>query len=587
MKRDLREYQKSLNLIKPSPLRVIVILKTTWSYILALALLISAIYGFLPDTKVLANPEVMSSVRTEEPENQDSMFNVTAVHPENQIDVNVGFFYLDTNPGGEQLISVRMQNFTGEYLAIEVAIHLATTDYQGRVHYLGANEPPDATLPHNIEDLIHFEPFIQLAPYVEEEEFLMSIRMPATPYQGVLAGGLTFTLVDYPLQSHLITILLRQDGFVDPQLVLADVTSEVVGGQSVINANLRNVTATFVGQMNITTEVRDNAGELVFSETRQDMQMAPNSSFLYEVGLGGLEMTSELYEVTFIIVSGADSWELTWAELEGTGTFVEEIHEEVMPEPIVDAEEEEEAVPEPPAMLDEENLYNILLLLMVIAGIFVLAMIVVSIVLKRKEKTENVMELQKQILATLMSDEEEKIKSTEEKQSPKRARPEKSNDRVLDELEDIVNKKENDSGRREKSADNVKEKTLEDNVKPSSQKAKVIDRKEKEIEKKEREIVRKQRELENKEKTLRAKEKTIAEKAKTVEEKEKTVEEKVKTVEEKEKTVEEKEKTVEEKEKTVEEKQKEIERKEEERKIRIAEKVKTYERKKEEWEIEI
>ena len=527
MNKRIGESGPLLNLIQPSPLRVTTILKTAWTYFVMMILLMSAFYGMQPSMGALANSEPA--------ENQESMFAVWPVHPENQIDETRQFFYLETSPGTDQWISIIVENFTGEYQTLEVAIHLATTFDVGRVNYWGSDEPPDTTLPHNIEDLVSFEPFIQLEPY-ESTEFFLNIQMPAVPYQGVLAGGLVFTSVEEPLQRQLISILMRQDGFVDPNVVLEDVTLEVIGGQSVILATIRNITATFIGQMSITTEVRDAAGELVFTDTRYDMEMAPNSSLAYEVGLNGLRMSAELYEVTFIVESESLReepwvWPLVWTELEGTGTATipaETIEEEEAAEPTPEVEEPQEALPEAPAMLDEESIYNVLLLLMVITGIFVFVAIIVSIARKRREKVDDFMELQEQILATLMNDSEEeaKVKPTRrEKQAPERAKGEQSKEKAFDE----------------------RDHTPEGKKKPSQDKIATIDKDA--IEKKEREIARKQRELENKEKLLRAKEKTIEEKQKELE--------------------------------------KELEKKESEKKERLEKRIRTMERKREEWEIDI
>ena len=582
MRKSLGEYKTALNLIKPSSLRATIILKVLRVYLLALALLVSGVYGFSPSIGTLAKPEHVSSLRIDVPEipevpgdpedpeysedpdypeypddseGQEDLdhpvgtFSVRPELPESQIAENVGFFYLATNPGEEQFVLVRIENFTGEYQSIEVSLHLATTDNQGVVDYGESDQPPDTSLPHNIEDLVSFEPYIQLNPHATEDLWI-TIQMPMAAYQGVLAGGLTFTSVDDPFQSQRIAMLLRQGGFVSPELLLEDVTVEDVGGQNVIHALLRNTAATFIGEMNITTQIRDYTGEVVFTHTGHDMEMAPNSSFTYEVGLHGLQMSSEQYEVTFIIESGADSWERTWAGLQGTGTAAPEIiEEEVIPEPIPEIIEEEES-PQPPAMLDEESLYSILLLLMVIAGIFVLAVIIVSIVRSKKEKANDFVELQEQILATLMNDEEDELKFVqEERSSPRKARSEQRNDQTLGEIEKGINEKE--SGRKDKASDEEDE-ISEVKEKAGYGKDKDIEKKKREIEKREREIARIKKELEDKEKTLKDKEKNI-----------------------------------EEKEKTIEEKRRELERKETEKKERTSKKVRKIERRREEWEIDI
>ena len=602
------EVQASFSLIKSTSIKGIAI-KRSFTTLFAFVLLFGVFQVFSLSTGVFAYREI---------------FSIWPGELGNQAEGAAGgSFYLITEPGEEQQISVRVVNLTDEYRTIEVSIHLATTDNQGSINYWGSDEPADTTLPHNIEDLLVFEPYIILEPN-EEAYFWVTVRVPSTPYQGVLAGGLVFRLAEDSLyeeenlivEERLLAVLLRQDGFVESNIVLEGITTEVLGGQSVINAHLRNVAANFVGQMRITTQIRDHTGEVVFTNVRENIDMAPNSSFHYELGLDDLQMSTEMYEVTFLMESGPILWERVTL-IQGTGTLLEE------PEPEPIQEEEESVEPEEPELLDEESLFNILLFLMIIGGIFLVTLIVVSIVRSNRSKSDNFEELQGQILATLMSDEEGKARST--KVETKSIRKDKAVPSKGSEIEEIlIGQEEFEDGgsfdkeqekripKKDKEIKPVVKETLtsskleetdkEESLKSgegkrdTSPKEKEIEQKEKELEKKVKVLERKAKEIEKKEKSIVEKEKSIVEKEKSIVEKEKTIvakeksiEEIAKTIEDKAKTIEDKVKTIEDKVKTMEELEKEVERKEREHKERVAarKKKKLPVRKKEEWDIEI
>jgi hypothetical protein len=593
------KYKTSSNLIKYSLFKISTRLKRAYAYILAFVLLVSIFQVYEKPLEVLAHQDLEhqdldnqeldnqeldyqdldgQDLEHQDPAYQDRVFSVWPYHVGNQIEgTPSGVFYLDTQPGEEQEISVRVVNFTDEYQTIEANVHLATTRSDGTVNFWGTEEPADTTLPHNIEDLIEFEPIIQLAP-LEEYIFWMTVRVPIMPYQGVLAGGIVFSLVDSPLledllvYEHLLTILVRQDGFVEPQVVIDGITSEVIGGQSVFTAHLRNVAATFIAGMRITTQVRDHEGELVFTDVREDMQMAPNSSLMYEIGLDNLQMSTQTYQVTFLIESIEDdgvgvrySWERV-TYVQGTGTLVPEPE----PQPEVDSIEDEELEPEPPAMIDEENLSNLLLFLMIIAGIFILTLIVVSVIRGKKTKSDDFEELHGQILATLMSDEEAQLRSTRSEIRPirKEEPPEKATKAniIVDEKKSVKEEQEKSTGKSKKIANGDIEGTKE----------------------KEKASKGKEKASKEKEKVSKEKEKSTNTKAKPKGKKEKALEKKAEELERKEKEIENKRKSIERKAKSIEEKEKAIKRKEKEQQEKVAEKKrKIPERKKEEWDIEI
>ena len=224
-------------------------------------------------------------------------FSIRTILPENQTNRDRTFFDLKTYPAMEQTIEVLVTNYTEDVITIYVQVATATTGPGGVANYSYVPQEPDDTLLFLMEELIEFPELVEI-PGGESKLVPFHISMPHEGYEGVLAGGISFSQVlDDEIKtgetirntfSYLSAILLRQgDQEMGPNPILRWVAAKEVEEQLKLSANIQNTHPAFFHQMSIEAGIyaRASAKEVyrpenhLIKETRTSLSMAPNSNF--------------------------------------------------------------------------------------------------------------------------------------------------------------------------------------------------------------------------------------------------------------------------------------------------------------------
>ena len=295
-------------------------------------------------------------------------FAIRMIRPENQIDQSRDFFDLQTYPGGSQVISVELFNLSDQPIRIRARVSTATTNHYVQAEYREGGSPRDSTLPYPMEELVtmnHPEVTIDGNSSIY---FPLQIQMPEEGFDGVLAGGINFQMVREEselegielLVSFTKVILLWQGELQEPELVLhqvklvdlegsdglgskdeleehrfAIVPQEESGDKLVFMGRLQNTQAAFAHGVSIRSQISSlDTGEIVFEETRGELQIVPHSSFNFYTFANRELFLEGYYQITYFIESKGGSWELqrkVYVEgigLEGTDTTQEELRGE-------------------------------------------------------------------------------------------------------------------------------------------------------------------------------------------------------------------------------------------------------------------
>lgn len=78
---------------------------------------------------------------------------------------------------------------------------------------------------------------------------------------------------------------------------LSDVSASQINNRNAIVANFRNLAGAYLNQMKVETKIyQKSTGKLVYEQTKEQMQMAPNSSFAYPLFLNGTALKSGNYQ---------------------------------------------------------------------------------------------------------------------------------------------------------------------------------------------------------------------------------------------------------------------------------------------------
>ena len=245
--------------------------------------------------------------------------------------VTESFFNLRTYPGMEKKLEVELINHGELPIQIRSSIHTASTSHQVTPIYGPNPIAIGSTVPHFMEEIIHMEGReFTLEPH-SSLIFPLQIQMPMEPYDGVLAGGIYFQMVDEGLEEvggirslfgYTIAILLWQGEEVFPELLLQNVTGEARESQIGFCGELQNIKGAFINQVSITTQViKLTTGEVILEESHGgEMQIAPHSSFIYSISAEvDFSVEEGYYRVKYIIESESETWsfqEDVWIEVE-------------------------------------------------------------------------------------------------------------------------------------------------------------------------------------------------------------------------------------------------------------------------------
>jgi Signal transduction histidine kinase regulating C4-dicarboxylate transport system len=248
-------------------------------------------------------------------------FSVEPVLPSNQVDSKAGYFNIKLTPGQSQDLVLKYTNNTKKPITVNGAISTAKTNTNGVVDYNAPKIKKDSTLVYDISKLVTLPKEVALAAG-ETKQITAHVTMPNNDFKGIIAGGLTFNDADQDkanqsgkstgmsiknIYSFQIGLLMRQStetAFSDSQiesqgLKLNTVKSGQLNYRNVVYANLQNPLSIYVNQMVVDAQIsKSGSSKVLYSTTKGDMQMAPNSNFNLPIALGsGVRMKPGNYHL--------------------------------------------------------------------------------------------------------------------------------------------------------------------------------------------------------------------------------------------------------------------------------------------------
>lgn len=256
-------------------------------------------------------------------------FYVTPIFPESQREGEGGYFDLQLGPGTHDKLTLSLQNGGDEPVLVQITPHTAFTNVNGVVEYGREAEEADPTLIYSLEDLVTpIEP-IEIAGG-GTQEVTLELTMPDDAFEGVLAGGLRIEEIreEAPEETrteegvaitnefaYVIGVLVRNEmNSISPDLALLEVFADQINHRNVFSATIQNFMPAFANRLSVEAQVRrEGETEILYEETKENMQMAPNSQFNFPISLNGDRFQSGSYELMMTARSGENEWQ--WTEM--------------------------------------------------------------------------------------------------------------------------------------------------------------------------------------------------------------------------------------------------------------------------------
>ncbi|MEG2293034.1 MAG: DUF916 and DUF3324 domain-containing protein [Carnobacterium sp.] len=255
-------------------------------------------------------------------------FNVEAIIPENQVDKNKTYYDLRIEPGKMQDLKMMLHNSTDKDVSVELTAEAATTNLNGVVEYGKTKAKRDSTLKTSIGEIVTLSEENPVIPAKGSKEITLTVKMPTTDFDGVLAGGITvketIPATDKATKetkgmaienrySYVVALVLHgKNETIPSELKLNKVKATQVNVRNVISANLQNTKAKYLNQLSVDAKItKKGENKTLYSVKKEQMQMAPNSNFNLPIPLNGAALKSGKYTLKVKADSQGDTWNFT------------------------------------------------------------------------------------------------------------------------------------------------------------------------------------------------------------------------------------------------------------------------------------
>lgn len=240
---------------------------------------------------------------------------------QNPVQKEVGYYDLILDKGQEETVVVEVQNGVDKPIKVNVSIDSAKTNSNGLVEYSASAAKVDKSLKFNIEDYVTAPKVIELKGK-EKKEIEFKVKSPKEEAPGIIAGGLTFKQdssneknkkesVENNKQgmsiknefSFVVGFLLRQsDKKVEPDANLLDVRADQRNGRNSIISDIQNFKPAYINNAKIDVAVtKKGRDKVLYSKTKEDMQIAPNSLMNYPLELNGEKFKPGKYTMNMVM----------------------------------------------------------------------------------------------------------------------------------------------------------------------------------------------------------------------------------------------------------------------------------------------
>lgn len=255
---------------------------------------------------------------------------VSAVIPENQINKDKTYFDLLLAPGEEQELEVILTNSSNADITMESSVNSAVTNDNGVVDYSQIKPKYDKTLMYPLSSIATFEKE-QVIPANSEKKMKITVKMPETEINGIIAGGVYLSAKDDENAAkgensgvqiknkyvYVVGMQLRNRKDISdvlPELVLDKnlIQAKQVNYRNYLGINLQNTESVFIRDMTVEAKIYKKGSNEVFVESKdENLKMAPNSNFNYGVNWKNQEFEAGTYRAKVTAIA-KDYENKTW-----------------------------------------------------------------------------------------------------------------------------------------------------------------------------------------------------------------------------------------------------------------------------------
>ncbi|WP_086314961.1 hypothetical protein A5821_002518 [Enterococcus sp. 7F3_DIV0205] len=235
-------------------------------------------------------------------------YTVSAVRSSKQIDPEKSYFYIQTSPGVEEELKVKVKSTQKEKVRIKIYAEDAFTGDGGTIEYTTDSKALDETLKDPISSLTTIEtPNISVENY-EEKEVVIKVKPPKLPYDGIKMGALVFQLENKDEEetvgnkfSYRIGLFASETGDDyknSKTLNLTEVKASIKRGKKMVLGTLQNPESKILTNLQLMATIQEKGKTDIVKEKKvENYMLAPNSHFDLEMDWG----TNQIKAGTYIL----------------------------------------------------------------------------------------------------------------------------------------------------------------------------------------------------------------------------------------------------------------------------------------------
>lgn len=276
---------------------------------------------------VLTSPVIFTKVAYAS--NEDLTYTISVKPVSNQIDKQATYYDLLVEPSQKETLTVIVSNTGKEEKTLRVTPTNAITNQNGVIDYSRQDKDYkyDSNLKTPFTSLVEKEKQVTV-PAGKSEEVRFEMTVPKEPFKGMILGGFLVDVVESEqgtdnsasggvkivnkFQLVKAVMLRESEETVKPEVVLNEVKPDLVSYRTAVTANLQNTEPTMFGDMTVEAKVTEKGKqEVLKSDTKKGLEMAPNSNFDYPIMWNNERLDPGEYTLSLLATSGTKKWQFT------------------------------------------------------------------------------------------------------------------------------------------------------------------------------------------------------------------------------------------------------------------------------------
>lgn len=247
---------------------------------------------------------------------------VKAVLPSTQLDTSKSYFYVQTIPGEEQTLEIKVKSTRPEPVKLKVTIEDAMTADNGEIGYRSPNDKSvifDETLKEPVSSILSIENSELTVANFEEKAVRLKVKPTKEHYKGVKIGSVSINLAEEEGKGGVKTGFGYEIGVIFSEtgeefnnsevLELKSVEPKLYYGKKTVLVNLQNPEPKVLENLTISASVKDKKTSNTIKEKKvQGYRMAPNSNLNFSMDWGIAALPSGIYILEMDVKNEFNNW---------------------------------------------------------------------------------------------------------------------------------------------------------------------------------------------------------------------------------------------------------------------------------------